>query len=89
MNINNSAIFDVNKMSVYLVSGTIEDGMQGMPFILGIFDQMDVALQQTMNFIGDDKCQVSENWCYEVETQHMIYVLQIKEYKLNQVIQPF
>ena len=54
-------------MDVYLVEGSIEDGMQGVPFTLGIFSSEELARDAILNFIGNAKYTTNDNIGYSVE----------------------
>lgn len=76
-------------MTVYLVDGCIEDGMQGIPITLGVFSEISIAENEIVNFI-DGARYIVENGRYDVfdQNRRMIYHLGIREYKLDQVMCP-
>lgn len=42
---------------VFLVDGSIEDGMQGIPFTLGVFNNEELANQRILELLQSCNCE--------------------------------
>ena len=76
---------DLLNMNVYLVGGSIEDGMQGIPFTLGIFSSEQSARNAIINRIGIAKYTTDDNIRYSVEDDRSYYYINISKYYLDEV----
>ena len=72
-------------MNVYLVKGIIEDGMQGVPFNLGIFSSEQLARDAILNHIGHEKYTTDDNIRYSVEDDRSYYCININKYSLDKL----
>jgi hypothetical protein len=77
-------------MTVYLVDGYIEDGMQGIPIILGVFSCRTLAERAIINYIDGAMCIISKDGKYNIEDvkRNMTYCLSIAKYELDRVTRP-
>ncbi len=69
---------------VYLIDGRIEDGLQGVPFTLGIFIDLVLAHREIIKFIGNAKYYQEVN-SYMVEEPCRQYTIKINKYDLNKL----
>ena len=73
---------------IYSVEGSIEDGMRGISFELGIYDSLDIARQEIKSFldkylIGEYMIEKNSDDSYDICTKNMIFCIYIRKIKLN------
>ena len=77
--------------TVYLVDGSIEDGMQGVPFTLGIFTTIEKAKSEVTLFMKDSEIYTEFPMTFSATwktKRYFHYAINITPIELNNITVP-